>query len=571
MVGSMGRRDRAVAAFDRYAPTTSVRARARFGGSREPELAVLPHVVRAGDTVVDVGAHRGLYTSALSRLVGASGMVHAFEPLLPEAGYLERAFRSRPNVRIHRTALSDHSGTATLVIPERNGRQLNGHATLDTHQVGAEVRVASTRLDDLELSPSYVKIDVEGQEAAVLAGGAQTVARSRPVVQVEILRPATGHRRPLLQQLLAQFEDLGYSACVVGKNGELVVFEPTRLWWPDDPIADEHYAYNFVFVPSERAASINAMNDSLVGRLGRIARRAPASRTKSRAGRVVSTLLAKVGCDPVQVGELTGGTRLWLDARERTEAGPFWNGRYEDNDVAMLQASLRPGGDYVDVGAHVGLLALRLARAQLVNGGRVIAIEPLPHNIARFRRSLTLDTRLERVTVLVECAVGADEGRATIVGERAHDTGNAAIAPRGSASDEGVSVPLRTLDSVLADEAAGRVDVIKLDVEGFELQVLRGVRGHIVRDRPVIFGEYAPHLMRCHGAMFAHVVEFFRDLDYRYFTQTEDARFVELSEPGDSVAYVIAVPSERATDWIEQVAARGCLGTVSPTTSSIRS
>jgi FkbM family methyltransferase len=266
-------------------------------------------------------------------------------------------------------------------------------------------------------------------------------------------------------------------------------------------------------------------------------------------------LLAKVGCDPVQVGELADGTRFWLDARERTEAGPFWNGHYEDNDVAMLIASLRPRGDYVDVGAHIGLLALRLARAQLVNGGRVIAIEPLPHNLARLRRSLTLDARLERVTALVECAVGADQGRATIVGERAHDTGNAAIPPRASAPVQGMSVTLRTLDAVLTEEAARRVDVIKLDVEGFELEVLRGAREHVARDRPVIFGEYAPDLMRCHGATFADVVVFFRDLDYRFFIQTEDARFVELSEPGASAAYVIAVPSERATDWIRQVTA----------------
>jgi FkbM family methyltransferase len=182
-------------------------------------------------------------------------MVHAFEPLPQEASYLERAFRSRPNVHIHRSALSDRTGSAVLVIPERDGRRLDGHATLATHETGAELTVPSGRLDDFELSPSYVKIDVEGHEAAVLAGGAQTVARSRPVVQVEILRPATGHRRPLLQQLLAQFDGLEYSACVVDKNGTLVAFDPTRLWWPDDPIADDRYAYNFVFTPSERATA----------------------------------------------------------------------------------------------------------------------------------------------------------------------------------------------------------------------------------------------------------------------------------------------------------------------------
>ncbi|HEY3673361.1 MAG TPA: FkbM family methyltransferase [Acidimicrobiia bacterium] len=261
----------------------------------------------------------------------------------------------------------------------------------------------------------------------------------------------------------------------------------------------------------------------------------------------MSTALATLGCDPVQIGELTDGTRLWLDARERTEAGPFWNGSYEDNDIAMLQASLRPGGDYVDVGAHVGLLALPIAHAQLTNGGRVIAVEPVPANAERLRRSLNLDRSLEPLVTVVECALGASAGMARLLGERPGDTGNAAVVPPGSAAGE--PVPMRTLDQVLDELGTGRVDVIKLDVEGYEFEVLRGAQHCLERDRPIVYGEFAADLMPQFGASFVDVVELFRPLGYRFFTQTLDARFVEHRSPGTGLSYVILVPDDRSPSW----------------------
>ena len=291
----------------------------------------------------------------------------------------------------------------------------------------------------------------------------------------------------------------------------------------------------------------------IIGHLGRVARSLPESRTKSRAGRVLSSALAKIGCNPVQIGMLADGTRLWLDARERTEAAPFWNGHYEDNDIAMLEASLRPGGDYVDVGAHVGLLAAPLARRQLTNGGRVLAIEPSAANVERLRRSLALDPRLVEITTVVQCALGASKGVVELLGERPSKTGNAAIVPQGLAAGVGEPVPMRTMDAVLDELGHRRVDAIKLDVEGYEFEVLRGARQCLERDRPVVYGEFAPDFMARYGGSLSDVVDLVRPLGYRYFTQTLDARFVEHEVPGADLAYVILVPEDRAGDWRRRV------------------
>jgi FkbM family methyltransferase len=291
----------------------------------------------------------------------------------------------------------------------------------------------------------------------------------------------------------------------------------------------------------------------LIERLGAASRRMPASRTKSRIGRVVASTLAMLGDDPVQPAELADGTRLWLDARERTEAGPFWNGTYEPNDVAMLRASLRPGGDYVDVGAHVGLLALPLARTQLRNGGRVVAIEPARANAERLRRSLAMDPALEPITTVVECAVGAEDGIAELLGERRTGTGNAAILPTGSNNLWSEKVPVRTLDSVLADVEHCRIDAVKIDVEGYELEALRGATETIAHHRPVVYGEFTPLLMRRFGASLDDVTSMFTPFDYQFFTQTPDAQFVRHEHPDRNLDYVILVPTERVDDWQDSV------------------
>src|SRR5207247_9735926 len=77
----------------------------------EPELAILPDIVPAGCTAIDIGAYRGVYSYALSRI---ARRVEAFEPNPVLAKII--AAKLAPNVRVHEVALSDRDGHATLYI-----------------------------------------------------------------------------------------------------------------------------------------------------------------------------------------------------------------------------------------------------------------------------------------------------------------------------------------------------------------------------------------------------------------------------------------------------------------------
>ncbi len=143
----------------------------------EPEIRLLPELVRPGCVAVDVGAFLGAYTFFLRRLARE---VHAFEPQPACARFLTRAYPRR--VTVHTCALSDHEGVAALLGdegPDQGARIGEGSGT------GREVQLK--RLDDFGLREvGFIKIDAEGCESKVLAGAEQTLSCWRPVLLVEI-------------------------------------------------------------------------------------------------------------------------------------------------------------------------------------------------------------------------------------------------------------------------------------------------------------------------------------------------------------------------------------------------
>lgn len=172
-------------------------AAARLGLYEAAYLKLLPVFVRPGSDVVDVGANVGAYTLVLARLVGAGGRVFAFEPLPTAADILTHTCQRVDNVAIVREALADGEHTAMELrvprlpggVPEPSLAAADpapwAASGLDTWQV---FRVPVRRLDDHLAGfrdVSFIKVDVEGQEAAFLAGAAETIRRFRPVVQLE--------------------------------------------------------------------------------------------------------------------------------------------------------------------------------------------------------------------------------------------------------------------------------------------------------------------------------------------------------------------------------------------------
>lgn len=145
-------------------------------------------------------------------------------------------------------------------------------------------------------------------------------------------------------------------------------------------------------------------------------------------------------------------------------------GDYEHRFNAKLEASVRPSDCVWDVGANVGYYTTRFA-ALCGAGGRVYAFEPSPTNSARLRQAVD---GLANVSA-IETALSDNDG--TIFFEQGGDLLGATsrVVPSLGTSKTAASVPVMTGDSLVASGRAQPPNLMKIDVEGHELEVLRGL------------------------------------------------------------------------------------------------
>jgi FkbM family methyltransferase len=190
-------------------------------GNFEPnELTWLSETLTEGMTMIDVGAHMGMYTLAASKLVGASGMVVALEPSTREFQRLtfHVTLNDRRNVRSLALAASDSAGDATLKIAEEWN---SGHNTLGSFfnpdvALIREERIQRLPLDEVVARQGLnrvdvIKIDAEGHELQVLAGAVGTLARFRPVILIEVFGAALRGQGGSVDAILAFFAAHGYA------------------------------------------------------------------------------------------------------------------------------------------------------------------------------------------------------------------------------------------------------------------------------------------------------------------------------------------------------------------------
>jgi FkbM family methyltransferase len=178
---------------------------ARYAARRPHESDFAAFADLPGDNLfVDVGANSG--ASALSFRLYKPNKILSIEPSLLHVAHLRTVARLVGNMSVMCCAAGREHGVAALHVPYDRGTPLSQYASLDRREVARdswnvrhalgddasdrfEVRVEHTpivRLDDLHLTPSFVKVDAQGHERAVIEGLEATISRHRPVLLVEL-------------------------------------------------------------------------------------------------------------------------------------------------------------------------------------------------------------------------------------------------------------------------------------------------------------------------------------------------------------------------------------------------
>lgn len=191
------------------------------------------------------------------------------------------------------------------------------------------------------------------------------------------------------------------------------------------------------------------------------------------------------------IRSLPTGQRIVVDPFDSVGAEICQNGCYEPETVELLRTILGPGDVYVDVGAYIGHHVL-ISSWCVGAGGAVHAFEAHPRTYEVLSRNIELN-RCSNV-VLNNTAVGETAGTADFFLADISEAGANSLGKTVHVSDrKTLVVNVLSLDSYFASKPVSHIELMKIDVEGAELLVLRGAAQVLKRHRPILILEYSQH------------------------------------------------------------------------------
>lgn len=211
----------------------------------EPDVsAMLASLLKGDQTFCDIGSNWGYFTFYAASLSSFTGLIHAFEPVpttRSDVIGLRDGFGLQDRIAVHATALSSEAGTVEMAVHDSE-TGLNRIAGSGVGREGAgRETVPMSRLDDLDIKPDVIKMDVEDHEFEALSGGVQTLKETKPFIIVESwLTPSQPFRTLRALRLL---EDQNYDLYQPGwqvdtPNGHVIFPDfGDRLPGPDCKLA----------------------------------------------------------------------------------------------------------------------------------------------------------------------------------------------------------------------------------------------------------------------------------------------------------------------------------------------
>ncbi len=292
-----------------------------------------------------------------------------------------------------------------------------------------------------------------------------------------------------------------------------------------------------------------------VGLLRKIVRsytfHSPLARGKHRLSDIAIRYSPAIGPDqPVKTAD---GRKLLIDPRNASYKYIYFLGYYEPVITRILSDLIHPGDICLDIGANMGWYTT-LFQKLAGDSGRVHSFEPVPPTFELLKRNVRLNEPPNNVRVN-NMALGDEEREVELHVFADLPDGHASIATFGRTNFEAYMSEMSTLDRYLSDNHVGEVNLVKIDIEGSELMMLRGASRLFEQESLPIFEiemsratsvelDYLPN------DLIDHIK---RKADYRFFAIDERAgRMSEIDHflPDEIGANVLCYPADRGTSPI---------------------
>jgi FkbM family methyltransferase len=227
-----------------------------------------------------------------------------------------------------------------------------------------------------------------------------------------------------------------------------------------------------------------------------------------------------------------GGLNWELDLKQGIDFAIYLQGGFEPRTLREYARLVSTGDTVLDIGANIGAHTLPLAQLVGTNG-RIAAFEPTDYAFAKLQRNLELNPLLQSRIIAVQALLVAKAEQLKPAGIpsswslEAPRTGES-IHPvhKGTYNSLNKAAAIQ-LDQWVEEMKLDRLDFIKIDVDGFEVDVLEGAQQTLQRYRPRIMMEFAPYVFAERGRSFAELISLL--LQAQYQARRVDGKEIELS------------------------------------------
>ncbi len=235
------------------------------------------------------------------------------------------------------------------------------------------------------------------------------------------------------------------------------------------------------------------------------------------------------------VHKTINGISYELDLREVIDSQMFYADSREPDTSRTLELLCHNGGVVIDIGANIG--SHTLAMANLVGeAGQTYAFEPVPWAINKLKRNLELNNfkniQIEQIALSDENHVGLEmEFRASFKIQAGQGVDkNGKINQDWWQQCERVVTKMQTLDAYVKEKGLTRIDLIKLDVDGFEGKVIRGALNTLKEYKPFLIIEIAPAWIAMRGDSVVEIVNQLMEIGYRCFSEVTFEEFLNIDD-----------------------------------------
>lgn len=183
---------------------------------------ILKKHIKKGDSVIEAGANSGTETLLLSKLVGPTGRIHAFEPVSHVYQKLESncKLNNLQNVSLHQLALGDKTGEIDFYISDLTHPNQGMGSVLNSDKK-TKITVKQDSIDEFIIknkinSFQFLKMDVQGGETGVLNGAKNAIRRYMPLIFLEAAKEWSD-----LDELMDLLRQMNYKVHLINQSGGL--------------------------------------------------------------------------------------------------------------------------------------------------------------------------------------------------------------------------------------------------------------------------------------------------------------------------------------------------------------